>query len=32
VKYKRKKRQTKLPPVGTTSDPTPSIDKKDENE
>ena len=32
VKFKRKKRQTKLPPVGAPTDPTPSIENKEENE
>jgi len=31
-KLKRKKRQTKVPPVGTLNDPVESIDKKDEDE
>jgi len=32
VKFKRKKRQTKLPPVGEPSEPIQSTDKKEENE
>ena len=32
VKFKRKKRQTKLPPVGAPTDPAPSIENKEENE
>jgi hypothetical protein len=32
VKFKRKKRQTKLPPVGAPADPAPSIENKEENE
>jgi hypothetical protein len=32
VKFKRKKRQTKLPPVGEPTDPVNSTDKKEENE
>jgi hypothetical protein len=32
VKFKRKKRQTKLPPVGAPTVPVPSVENKEENE
>ncbi len=32
VKFKRKKRQTKLPPLAAPNDPVPSEEKKEENE